>query len=157
MTERYVHTVWCDDIRQEIGNKPSFMGVYTAGIVLGQLPTVLPRLGVFTWLSTAIDKPFKKFTLRVVRDDGHVLVEMTPESIDTGASALCDATRKVFMAGLTLGPVEIPAGCKFFKVTVEEGSEVIEGPKLRVEINGDFLATFNAGSVAAQGPLPPPT
>lgn len=76
MSQRSVHTIWCDDIRQELGNKPSFMGVYTGGIVLLGLPTVLPRLGVWTTVRSSADRPIREVSVRVERDDGTILLEL---------------------------------------------------------------------------------
>ena len=41
----------------ELGNKPSFMGVYTGGIVVPALPTVLPKLCVYAWVVSPIESP----------------------------------------------------------------------------------------------------
>ena len=147
MTGSYVHTLWCDDIRQEIGNKPSFMGVYTGRIVLGELPAVLPRLGVFTWVNTPIDRPFKQLTLRLVRDDGFVVLELKPGPVDASNSVDVtkpnDVTRSVFGAAFAVAPLEFPAGCRYFMVVVDIDGEVLEGPKLRVEVNADAIARLN--------------
>lgn len=142
MSGRYVHVIWCDDIRQEVGNKPSFMGVYTGGILLPGLPTVLPKLSVYVWVNTPIDQPFKKLIIRVVRDDGFPLLEMQPETPedDLVAPARPDSTRRVAMAGFTLGGVEVPVGCKYFGVVVETESETLEGPRLRIDVNQQLFA-----------------
>lgn len=153
MTDRYVHVIWCDDIRQEVGNKPSFMGVYTAGIVLPGLPAVLPRLAVYVWLDTPIERPFKKLVMRLVRDDGFALFEMQPE-FKEGQDAFIpdrpDATRAVTMAGISLGAIEVPAGCKYFSVIVETEAETMEGPRLRIDISQPAPFEANDELVAAQ-------
>jgi hypothetical protein len=43
----YGYTIFCDDIRHEIGNKTSYVGVYRS-ILYGQdkLPFVIPKLGI---------------------------------------------------------------------------------------------------------------
>jgi hypothetical protein len=40
-------TILCDDIRQEIGNKISLMGIYGRDIVVPQIPFVFPKLCLF--------------------------------------------------------------------------------------------------------------
>lgn len=43
----YGYTLFCDDIRQEIGNKVSLIGIYSGElIILGQLPIALPKLAL---------------------------------------------------------------------------------------------------------------
>ena len=39
------YTLFCDDVRLELGNKPSYMGVFQ-NIVVPQLPVWLPKLAV---------------------------------------------------------------------------------------------------------------
>jgi len=38
------YTIFCDDIREEVGGKRSFMGVYTGTLVIhGDFPVILPK------------------------------------------------------------------------------------------------------------------
>ena len=47
-----VYTILCDDVRLEIGNKLSYMGVFQS-IVVPQLPVWLPKLAVVNhWRGT---------------------------------------------------------------------------------------------------------
>lgn len=151
---RYVHTIWCDDIRQEVGNKPSFMGVYTAGIFLQSLPVVLPRLAAYVWVTTPIDRRFQKLNIRGVRDDGFVLFEVLQEtpvgSADVFQSSRPDSTRQVAMAGFAFGGVEVPVGCKYFSVVVETESETLEGPRLRIDVASE-LAQNSLGDPSTSG------
>ncbi len=150
MAERYVHTIWCDDVRQEIGNKPSFMGVYTGGIVLPSLPTVLPRLAAYSWIASPINEPLKTMALRVVRDDGVVLVDMpsieTPKE-NAPPAQRPDATRVMAMVGIVLNSVEIPEGCRYLKILVDTESSTLEGTKLYVDVNPEFFLQMNSGYV----------
>jgi hypothetical protein len=152
MTDRYVHTIWCDDIRMEMGNKPSFMGVYTGGIVVPALPTVLPRLSVYSWIVTPKERPFKKIGVRIVRDDGTVVLEIQPTDQDeapgVAENVRANATRRVVMAGFTIGGLEIPLGCKYFGIFVDTESETLEGPKLHVDVNAQLVAQLNPGQPA---------
>src|SRR5215510_7358008 len=46
-----VYTLFCDDVRLEVGNKLSYMGVFQ-NIIVPQLPVWLPKLAVVNhWLS----------------------------------------------------------------------------------------------------------
>jgi hypothetical protein len=55
MTSWHGYTIFCDDIRQEIGNKLSFIGIYTGLMQIHvPFPVTLPRLciyaiGVHSW------------------------------------------------------------------------------------------------------------
>jgi hypothetical protein len=133
--DRYVHALWCDDIRQELGNKPSFMGVYTGGIVVAELPVVLPRLSIFIWIVTPIDVPFKKLSVQVIRSDDFVLLDMqnVPTQLDD-TPLTQDATRRNMIVGCTLTAVQLPEGCRYLEVKVDTESGPILGPKLIVHV-----------------------
>jgi hypothetical protein len=66
---RWLHATWCDDVRQEVGNKSSFMGVYNGVLLVPILPTVVKRLSVVIEVVSPIEKPFKKLTVRVMQSD----------------------------------------------------------------------------------------
>ena len=154
---RYVHTVWCDDIRQEIGNKPSFMGVFTGGILLPAVPAALSRLGVYTWIVSPIDKPIESLQLQVVRDDGLVLAEIKQEGPPHNAIPhVEDATRQHVVVGVIMGPVEIPEGCKWFVVKVKADEDELEGPKLRITVNQASFAATMVGSAPLEVSAPAP-
>lgn len=142
MKERYLHTMWCDDIRQEVGNKPSLMGVYTGHLVVPQLPMHLPRLGIFSILSTPLDRPFKTpLTMVVKRDDGHEFVTVeaqAPQPIPSSGDS--EATSLQIGTGFGLGPLELPVGCKYIVVEATLDGETIGGNKLWVKVDPEYFA-----------------
>ena len=71
----WLFVTWCDDIRQEVGNKPSFMGVYTGGLVVPLLPIVLPKLCAHAQIYLPAAERAKSLKIRVERSDGLVLAE----------------------------------------------------------------------------------
>ena len=150
MTARYVHTIWCDDIRQELGNKPSFMGVYTGGIVIDALPIILPRLSVVSWIVTPKEAPFKRIGIRVVRDDGIVMVaveQANPENgFENSVGSRSGSARQVIMAAMNIAGVELPENCKYLTIFVDTESETLEGSKLHVEVNPAAVALVNAAT-----------
>jgi len=159
ISDRYVHTIWCDDIRQEVGNKPSFMGVFTGGILLPAVPAALPRLGVYTWVMSPIDKPIESLQLQVLRDDGLVLAEIKSEGpTHSAAPSVDDATRQQILIGVNMGPIEVPEGCKWFVVKVKVDGDELEGPKLRITVNpASFAATMGGlAPVEVEAPVPNP-
>jgi hypothetical protein len=44
MKPRVEYVLVCEDIRQEIGNKPSAMGIFSGDIVVREFPHVFPKL-----------------------------------------------------------------------------------------------------------------
>lgn len=143
---RWVHVIWCDDVRQEVGNKPSFMGIYTGAVVMPSVPSTLPRLTAFINVGTPKQKPFERLKVRVVRNDseGSVAeIEMLPEDLKTmtqqiaASQMIKDAEDAVEPAGialafiLMLSPINITDNTKWLKVFVDTEDETLESFKLR--------------------------
>ena len=64
--DRFSNCVFSDDIRFEIGNKFSIIGVYSGEILIqGSAPQMLSRLVIGVWLVTNIADPLDKVTIRV--------------------------------------------------------------------------------------------
>ncbi|MDE2466837.1 MAG: hypothetical protein KGO02_24445 [Alphaproteobacteria bacterium] len=58
--------IFCDDIRQEIGGKSSFMGTYFDQIYVGtDFPAVIPKLCVFITFIESIDAKPRKVTINL--------------------------------------------------------------------------------------------
>src|SRR5437763_17222776 len=66
-SRRVGHSVFCDDIRAELGNKLSLMGVYATDILIATAPPVMfAKLGVVTWVISDRDDLPQKVTLRIL-------------------------------------------------------------------------------------------
>ena len=129
--ENYVHTIWCDDIRQEVGNKPSFMGTYTGAMLLPALPYVLPKLCAQIWVVSPIERPLNQVLLRVLRSDGEIIAEFT--LVEQPIISIEGATRSQAVAAIMLGPLEIPETCRWFMVQAVADGEQLDGPKLWIQ------------------------
>jgi hypothetical protein len=79
MTTRHMWAVVCDDIRQEVGNKQSHMGIYTGEILLPTLPLTMPKLCVVLNVRTLSTDPFKRLIVRVLKDDAELATIEVPE------------------------------------------------------------------------------
>lgn len=134
---RYVHALWCDDIRQEIGNKPSFMGVYTGGLVLPSAPIVIPKLCVFVWLVTPTDEPFRNLKIRLHGDDGTDLasLEIAEGDMPKRSEVRPGATRTSINVAVIAANVEITPHTQYFGIEVVTESETLVGPKLFLNID----------------------
>jgi hypothetical protein len=71
---RYIHIIYCDDVRLEVGNKQSLMGIYASELWVSDCPVMLPKICIVVNVSTPVDQPFKKLILRITKDD-EVLIE----------------------------------------------------------------------------------
>lgn len=76
---RYAHAVYCDDIRMELGNKLSLMGIYDADLFVPEVPITIPKLCIFLSVVTPASNPFQSLTVRVLKDEEVLLEAKIPE------------------------------------------------------------------------------
>ena len=67
---RHLEVIYCDDIREEVGNKLSYMGVYTGELTVPNAPVLLSKLCVVAKVITDIDDPFENLEVRIVAVKG---------------------------------------------------------------------------------------
>jgi len=144
--DRFLTAIFCDDIRQEIGNKLSFMGCYQGELVVPMAPVALPKLCVFASIWTPKERPFKSLMLRVIQDDDKELarIEIPDEGLAEVSLILDEtATRKSVSTAIVFSPfaIEKPTSLRLL-ATTEEG-EII-GPRLLIKV------------IAAQEPVAQP-
>jgi hypothetical protein len=48
--EPFGYTVFCDDIRNEVGGKNTYVGVYTGNLAVPSFPAILPKFGIVATL-----------------------------------------------------------------------------------------------------------
>lgn len=79
---RYAHAVYCDDIRYEIGNKTSLIGLYSGQLGVPEFPCALSKLCVVLSVSTPKDHMFKSLVLTGSLADSEIFrMEMNDEQI----------------------------------------------------------------------------
>lgn len=134
---RHIQAIFCDDIRHEVGNKVSYMGVYNGQLFVPQFPVVLPKLVVVTSVITSVDEPFEQLAVRLFKDDD-VLVEAKledeqlaipiPMQDDYGLPFSAHTYQTAFI----LSPLLIDAPC-ILRVRAETEMEEIYSIGLRVQ------------------------
>lgn len=67
-----INTLICDDIREEIGNKTSYIGVYH-DIIVEKIPLLLPKLSIAVRLNK-VKKDISKFKLVIKLPDKDPIV-----------------------------------------------------------------------------------
>jgi hypothetical protein len=127
--------VFCDDVREEVGNKISLMGVYGADIKFRAKPPVTyPRLGVVVWTTADVKDFPKKLTIRVLAQPGNVVVFSadidTP--VDDEQRSGDNIARLQTAIGVT--PLNIKAA-GFIEVEVDTGTEKIKAGQLSIEFH----------------------
>lgn len=133
---RYLTVTFCDDIRQEVGNKTSLIGCYQGELIVESAPTALPKLCALIAATTPKDKPFKTFTIRVMKDDAELarleipeagLTEVAQNNIDA------TATRKSISTALMFAPFVIDKPSVLRVLAMTEEGEMI-GPRLLIKV-----------------------
>ncbi len=66
---RFLSTIFCDDVRQEVGGKLSLIGVYNGVMYVPQFPVTLPKLWIMATYVVAQDKPPKSLKVRVFKNN----------------------------------------------------------------------------------------
>ncbi len=61
---RFVIATFCDDVRQEVGNKVSLIGCYGSDLIVEGFPAVLPKLFIYVQAVTPLDTMFSNLKLR---------------------------------------------------------------------------------------------
>jgi len=87
---RELHTVWCDDVRMEAGNKMSLMGVYSSEMLVPSFPFVIDKLCLSCKSSTDIKKPFQRLKIVVTKDKDLVAEVDLTESLSQGSAKIAN-------------------------------------------------------------------
>lgn len=80
------YTIFCDDIREEIGGKVTYVGVMHAGIGVENFPAVFPKLGLAVTYREAREAASIPMELAVVLEQDDANVEVVRVPIDLAAA-----------------------------------------------------------------------
>lgn len=133
--DRFLFAQFCDDVRQEVGNKLTLVGCYGADLQVPSFPTVLPKLCVLAKAFTPVSRPFSQLTFKVFVAD-RMLAELTAAETDLATVAVSaemptDARWHVVTSVLAFAPFPVEAPC-IIRVIAELEDELLTSPQLRV-------------------------
>ena len=133
--DRFVHAIFCDDIRQEMGNKVSFMGCYQGELIVPFVPLLLPKLCVQVTISTTKERPIKSLTVRLDQGANPIAAfEVCSDDFSRSTPpAPDDATRLSASVGVMLSPFSITEQGNLRVVVITEEGEM-PGPRLRLRV-----------------------
>jgi len=137
---RQISTIFCDDIRQEVGGKLSLMGVYSGVMFLQALPATLPKLCVSLTALTSTECPFQKISFKILKGDD-LLVEndldanQLIESSKNQDGSMDDGKDKIQLINMALvfSPLNIEEEC-VIRVRVYADGEELRGPGLTIKL-----------------------
>ena len=138
---RYLHTIYCDDVRIEVGNKQSLMGIYSGELLVPEFPIALPKLCIVVNLVTPIDKPLKELTIKITQNNETLIeVPVTGEQLTQPQSSIIENGEKdnpdrriALNFTLMLAPFSIEKECILRVRAVTESGE-LKGNGLRIKI-----------------------
>lgn len=129
-TRRSLSALVCDDVREEVGHKSTLVGVYQSDLTVPEAPTVLPRLSFFFRARAHVSRPFRRLTVRVLRDhEDYLTAEFDPETLpvpDPGD----EGTYHVQIV-LQAQPFEIQQPCEL-QFQAETEDETLDGGRLLI-------------------------
>jgi hypothetical protein len=135
VTDRVVTFQFCDDIRQEIGNKFSLIGCYAGGVIqVSPIPSVLPKLCAVVTVRTPVERPFRSLVTRIM-NEGKSIAEIAfdPESISIPSKPMPEgATWHALTAVFVLTPFAVEAPCTL-RVEAETEEETLLGGNVWIQ------------------------
>lgn len=139
MTNRQVETLFCDDIRHEIGGKVSYIGVYAGSLLVPEFPVTLPKLCLSVRIMNPVNEPPRSLTLQVLKDD-ETLQEISLDedqliaALDGNGDLTDDQMKdRVMMMQMMLvfSPIKFDAPCSM-RVRVQTNLGELRGVSLQI-------------------------
>ncbi len=139
MSLRHVETLFCDDIRQEVSGKVSFIGAYSTNLFVPKFPTILPKLCLAVKVIVPVAEPIAAMSLKVYRDN-EVLQEVTvdeqqlraaSDSADDDSGPSFPSRAQVIQFMLVFSPINFDSSCSL-RVRVQIDGEELRGLGLTV-------------------------
>ena len=134
-TPRCVIAQFCDDIRYELGNKVTLVGLYNSSLILQELPALIPRLGVNLQVSSPSHEPMSTLIVSIEKGDEiihqskHDLPDLPPD--DEPQAGHDPVSRRSMVMQIALPPITVMVPCMLRVVVTIDGVEWQAG-KLRI-------------------------
>jgi hypothetical protein len=144
--DRFLVAQFCDDVRQEVGNKLSLMGCYAGELLVEQMPAVLGKLCVQVKVSTPRDKPFERLSVRAVFNEDVIgLLELPLEEANRQLALAVEpeTVRMQIGAIMTFSPFLIERE-GVIRVEAECESGVVKGGRIRVMLAASYREKLEA-------------
>lgn len=132
-TSRHIEVIYCDDIREEVGNKVSYMGIYSKDLFVPTAPVVLPKLCIAVKVVTDMTDPFRELEVRILKGEDEVELLTTgpiPGPPDDWTSE-DNSTFMVAQMAFMLAPYQID-GDTILRIRARTEREDLKGRALRI-------------------------
>lgn len=147
MPQKSVTAIYCDDIRNEVGGKLSFMGVYSADMYLPGFPVTLPKLCVFVTVKIPHNEyPKDQVKIQIVEGKNELsLIELDELSLEQNRPQAQESNQEsdiesnleeksfALSVGFTLSPFQLQAPTNL-KVRAYVDGEEIKANSLKIRL-----------------------
>lgn len=134
--DRHVAVLYCDDVRQEVGNKLSFVGVYKNTLILPSFPAKLLKLCMVIEIAAPKSKIFEVAEISIFNGDsiiGEVKVELPTPGASAAPQLGLNGAPTAFVSTTAILPFENfevdSATTLRIRVKFDDG-EILPGPAL---------------------------
>ncbi|OHS09312.1 hypothetical protein HMPREF3289_01200 [Pseudomonas sp. HMSC75E02] len=131
---RQLFTLYCDDIRTELGGKVSYMGCYAGVMYVPQFPATLPKLCMFLKATSPSTQPFGRVTVRVLYND-KVIGEQEIDPMSEPEPAPDDSRKRLhtIRVHFIFSPAMLPEPGLIKVRFIDEKGKEMKGTSLRIE------------------------
>jgi len=160
--KRFLHALYCDDIREEKTNKLTLVGVYSADLYVSEFPAVLPKLAIFVTLATPVEEPFRQLEIKLKLDDEVIAnISTSQEELKKGIGAIAEVAASPsapepndvtgskrfteLRSILVLSPFTIVKECILRVIATTESGD-LRCPALRISLTPSVAAPSNVGN-----------
>jgi len=128
---RCTHLLVCDDVRQELGNKRSYIGAYGSDIIVAAIPSILPKLCFALTVKTPKSDPLRSMEVQIEMPSSPTIkLVMPPEMLQNFEQADGDDRefeKFSYEALLISTPFEIKAEGHMTVTAILDGEEIPAG------------------------------
>jgi hypothetical protein len=129
---RFANCVFCDDVRAEVGNKTSLMGIYQSDMIFPQgPPAITPKICVAFWLVTDLDDRPKSVTLRLLAPNGSEIMRAPLENLPEDLPYAEGALKRGLHGVLQVSPAAFTEE-GFLELWIDTEQEPIRAGRLRI-------------------------
>jgi hypothetical protein len=141
---RHTFSLFCDDIRQEAGNKLSYMGVYPGELsfppeaVATDTPIILPQLIMAFWLVCDVDDVPQRISINITMPPGRTQVMKVELPMDRAVpSGGFPPWARKYSIGGRIPFINLAFICEgFLEVLLETERETLTAGRLRITMPG---------------------
>jgi DNA-binding XRE family transcriptional regulator len=134
--------LYCDDVRREVGEKISYIGVYENSIIFQEKPAHKPLMSFALKLSAPFEHDFDQIEFEITDDEelnftGHLTAEDIKQTKDNTLSNLSEPPENViYNCVIQVGGLKFSQKRKI-RSFARFDNTVIEGPSLEVLFRND--------------------